>query len=345
MSVILVTKKEYGKAVGSCTEFRKENILAAPCDEKSLAEAVRNQSARVVVVGVEPYAGPLYEALEKNGEVGERPSALIARFGVGHDGIDKSLASKHGICVTNTPGTLSRSVAEHTFWLIGSLLRNVVQGDVAMRSGEFPSHCGFELGGKTMLVVGAGEIGRKVARTARFGFDMRVFAVDRYSLQESCNLAKKNEQEYLQENGIEQYGQDVDAFLAEADVVSLHLASTEATRHFISEQRLQRMKRTAVLVNTSRGPVVDERALFQALKTKQIMGAALDVFESEPYSPDGEETDLRTLDNVVLTPHWGSSTFEANKRMAESVLHNIACFFEKRYDDMDIVDRTVFRNT
>ena len=345
MSIILVTEKEYEKAVGSCTEFRKETILAAPGDEKGLTEAVRSQSARVVVVGVETYGEPLYEALEENGGIGERPSALIARFGVGHDGIDKKLAAKHGICVTNTPETLIQSVAEHTFWLIGSLLRNVLKGDAAMRKGEFPSYCGFELGGKTMLVVGAGEIGRKVARTARWGFDMRVLVVDSRSLQESCDLAKKTEKEYLQENGIERYGQDVDVFLEEADVVSLHLASTEATRHFISEKRLQRMKRTAVLVNTSRGPVVDERALFQALNTNRIMGAALDVFESEPYSPDDEEADLRMLDNVVLTPHLGSSTFEANKRMSESVLNNITRFFEKRYDEMNIVDHSVFRNS
>lgn len=341
MNTILVTKKEYDKAAERFRAFESGRVLpVAGSDEESLAENVRKNRARVVVVGVDSYVGPLYEALEAVGD--GHPSALIARFGVGHDGIDKALCRKHGICVTNTPGVLNRSVAEHTFWLIGSLLRFVVEGDAAMRRGEFPSRSGFELSGKTLLVIGAGEIGREVARIARFGFGMRVLAVDSRSLSESAAAGNRSERLYLEENGIERYSQRLDDFLSEADVVSLHLASTESTRHFVSQKMLDGMKTGAVLINASRGPIVDEQALYRALKEKRILGAALDVFESEPYRPVGECGDLRTLDNIVLTPHLGSSTLEANLRMGESVLNNIAFFFEKRYSDMNIIDRGFF---
>ncbi|GHT32022.1 hypothetical protein FACS1894214_3700 [Planctomycetales bacterium] len=219
------------------------------------------------------------------------------------------------------------------------LLRNVVKGDNAVRRGEFPSFSGFELGGKILLIVGAGEIGRNVARIARFGFGMKVFAAGSVSLEKLSERLKILPEKFLNENGIERYSQDVDSLLPEADVVSIHLASTPQTYHFVSKSRIDLMKPSAVLINTARGAVVDEVAVFESLQTNRIAGVALDVFESEPYVPQTPDSDLRTLNNAVLTPHLASSSVEANRRMAESALKNVTLFFEQKFGEMNIVNR------
>ncbi len=328
MNKILVTQKEYDKAA-IVFEASGFHVVPVAGEERLLADAVRKHSARAVIVGVEPYVGPLYESL---GEIGSKyryeknPGAIIARFGVGHDKIDKAAAARHGIAVVNTPGVLDRSVAEHTFWLLGALLRKITVGDAAMRDGLFPTLTGSELYGKTFLAVGFGSIGREVTKIARFGFGMRVFAAGRSPQPE----------EFLREHGVERYSTDVDSLLPEADVVSIHLASTPETFHYFSTSRFEKMKRTAVLLNTARGAVLDERNLVAVLNAGRITGAALDVFEAEPYVPQGDESfDLRQLSNVVLTPHLGSSSVEANRRMAESSLRNVSLFFERRFDELN----------
>ncbi|MDR1964800.1 MAG: hypothetical protein LBQ50_13590 [Planctomycetaceae bacterium] len=341
MKTILVTNKEYVKASTVFSGYSKSTILPVPSDESDLAESVRKYAARCVIAGVEKYTGLLYEALrevtENSGSKNNSYGSLIARFGAGHDGIDKKLARQYGIAVTNTPGVLSRSVAEHTFWLMGSLFRNIIKGDNTMRSGTFPSLSGFELGGKTLLIVGAGGIGRQVARIARFGFGMYVFAVGSCPLHEFSERQQVSPERFLNENGIERYSHEIDLLLPEADVVSLHLASTPQTFHFVSKSRINLMKPSAVLINTARGAVVDEAALFEALVTNRIAGAGLDVFESEPYKPVTPDSDFRTLNNVVLTPHLGSSSVEANHRMAELTLKNAELFFEQQFDKMNLV--------
>ena len=345
MKTILMTEKEYGKAGNVVFNVPELKVLPAAAEERELAENILQYSANCVVVGVENYTGLLYDALYDVAQT-ISPNApfggLIARFGVGHDGIDKMLARQRRIAVTNTPGVLTRSVAEHTFWLMGTLLRHIVKGDRAMRDGAFPSYNGFELYGKTLLVIGIGEIGKHVARIASHGFGMRVYATDRHPLEELAqhqHPEPRHPEDWLREHGIERYSADVGVLLPEADIVSLHLASTAETRHIISTPRLALMKPGAVLINTSRGPVVDEAALFEALSSGNIAGAALDVFETEPYYPVTESADLRTLNNVVLTPHLGSSSVEANRRMGESVLKNIRLFHEGRFDEMNMVSR------
>ena len=342
MKTILMTAKEYEKAKGVVADVPEMKVLPTAAEESELAENIRKYSVNCVIVGVENYTGPLYDALYSVAQTdGANKSfdALIARFGVGHEGIDKTQTRQKRIAVTNTPGALTRSVAEHTFWLIGALLRNIVKGDCAVRKGLFPSFNGFELYGKTLLVVGIGEIGQQVARIASHGFGMHVYAADRCSLEELAQNRHIAPEKWLGEYGIERYSSDVDALLPEADVVALHLASTPETRHFISTDRIALMKPEAVLINTARGPVVDELALFEALVSGKIAGAALDVFESEPYRPVTESADMRTLDNVVLTPHLGSSSIEANRRMGESVLKNVRLFYESRFDEMNIVSK------
>jgi lactate dehydrogenase-like 2-hydroxyacid dehydrogenase len=340
MKTILVTEKEFDKGRAQFSADSEWNIISVPSEETDLAESVRKYAACCVIAGVNKYTGLLYEALHevslKEKNVASYCS-LIARFGVGHNGIDKMLARQRNIAVTNTPGVLSQSVAEYSFWLMGALLRNIVKSDKIMRDGSFPSLIGSELYGKTLLIIGTGSIGQQVARIARFGFGMRVFAVGRCPLDELAGRNNISVQKFLDENGIECYSSDVDISLPEADIVSLHLAPTPQTRHFMSKPRFNLMKPTAILINTARGHVVNETDLFETLSSGRIAGAALDVFETEPYEPVSKSADLRTLNNVILTSHLGSSTIEANQRMAESALRNVKLFFEGRFNEMNLI--------
>jgi len=214
---------------------------------------------------------------------------VVANYAVGVDNIDLEAARRRGIVVTNTPDVLTRATAELALALLLALLRRVAEGDRFVRSGEpwrfsLEFMLGHGLDGKAVLVVGPGRIGREVGRLAE-AFGARV------------SFAGRND--------------DLDALLVDADVVSINCPSTPETRHLFDAQRLARMKPSAVLVNTARGPIVDERARVEALRNGVIAGAALDVYEREPDVDDG----LRSLDNVVLTPHLGSATRETRAGM------------------------------
>jgi phosphoglycerate dehydrogenase-like enzyme len=276
-------------------------------------------------LGVESYVGPLYDVLPHGG--------VVARFGVGHDGIDKIKATQAGIFVTNTPGVLDDSVAEHAIWLMGSLARNICWHNSEMLKSKWQPRLGIELAGKTLLVIGCGKIGSKVAKIASFGFGMHVIGYDVVQL----------DHEKMESCGFSEISSSLESVLSQADFVSLHLPSLPQTRHFVQAEFLTAMKSTAYLINTARGPVVDEVALYNALKADKIAGAALDVFENEPYAAVASDKDLRTLPNIVLTPHLGSSTTEACQRMAERVLFNLQACLEKRYNDMDIVNPDVLK--
>jgi len=315
---VLVSELEYakGRDVFEAAEVR---VQPAPVDELELAAAVLAARARVVIVGGMPYLGPLYEALAA---VAGGRGALIARFGVGHDSIDKRQAAARGITVTNTPGVLDQSVAEHALWLMGSLARHVAGGDAALRGGQFQGLAGIELAGRTLAVIGCGPIGRRVARIGQQGLGMYVLGVDRVPVEVGFAT------------GLDAYTNDADRAFAEADVVSLHLPATAETRHFVDRRRLELMKPSALLVNTARGSLVDERALFDALAGDTIAGAALDVYETEPYVPAAPDKDLRRLPNTLLTPHVGSNTREANRRMAEASLRCAREFLAGRFDGL-----------
>ncbi len=330
-NIVLVTQLEFTKGEEAFRSESRFELLPIPPDEQILSEAVIAHHCRAVIVGVAPYTHPLYEALGKTG--GSR-GALIARFGVGHDNVDKVQAKQRGIIVTNTPGTLDQSVAEHAMWLMGSLAKRIAAADARFRAGEFVPEMGIELHGKTLGVIGFGGIGQRVAAMAHFGFGMRVVAAGRRSLEE---LAKSLDQ-IKAETGVDDYTDNVAAVLREADVVSIHLPANAQTRHFFNAQRLALLKPTALLINTARGSLVDESALFDALSSGQIAGAALDVFEKEPYEPVSPDKDLRTLSNVVLTPHIGSNTRTANNNMARSCLETVGKFFENRLDELPRVN-------
>jgi phosphoglycerate dehydrogenase-like enzyme len=312
---VLVTEVEYRKAEPVFAGSAGLNCTPAPASEDELAQAVRDRGARHVVVGIQPYRKALYEALG--------PGSVIARFGVGHDGIDKVFATARSILCTNTPHVLDQSVAEHTILLIASAARHLMTVTSEMRRAQWSPHVGSELSAKTLVLIGTGPISQAVAKIAAFGYGMQVVGVARTRRKIV---------------GFHTVTDDVNEPLASADYVSLHIPATPSNAHYLNAARLERFPRHAWLINTARGAVVDEHALYDALAERRIGGAALDVFEREPYSPIGTTHDLRTLPNVILTPHVGSSTFEANRRMALRALENIRLAEARQYDHMDLLN-------
>ena len=224
-----------------------------------------------------------------------RGGAILARFGVGHDGIDKPLARKHGIVVTNTPGALDISVAEHAIWLMGNLARHVSSLESRFRRGRFEPCGGIELHGRSLGIIGFGAIGRRVARMAHFGLRMNVLAVDPRSPAELETQEHRPLSEILAAYGVSLYTSDLEIVLGQADIVSLHLPSIPRLGTSSTPPACLQMKPTALVINTARGAVLDENALYDALAAGQIGGAALDVFETEPYQPasPGKDADAR----------------------------------------------------
>ncbi|MEM3948511.1 MAG: D-2-hydroxyacid dehydrogenase [Zestosphaera sp.] len=242
---------------------------------------------------------------------------IIARAGVGLDNIDVRTAEARGIKVINTPEAPTRSVAELVFGLTLALARRISYSDRKMREGKWVKKEaeGFELKGKTLGVVGLGRIGREVALIATKGFGMRVIYYDPYRLDPQAE----------QELGVTYT--DLDTLLRESDVVTLHVPLTPQTRYLIGEGRLRLMKRSAVLINTSRGGVIDTQALIKALNEGWIAGAGLDVYEEEPLPPNHP---LTAFKNVVLAPHAASATYDARHGMAEVGAENLLAFYEGR---------------
>jgi len=234
---------------------------------------------------------------------------VIANCAVGFDNIDLGAARRRGIVVTNTPGVLTEATADLTWAAILGLVRRLVAGDRLMRRGEFRGFgptllLGIDLQGKTLGIVGLGQIGRAVARRAA-GFGMEVVYHDPQVGDRALELGRR--------------ASSLEALLAEADVVTLHTPLLPETRHLIDAARLRTMRRGAYLVNTSRGPIVDERALVEALRSGELAGAALDVYEEEPRLAPG----LVELENVLLLPHLGSATVETRRRMADLAAANL----------------------
>lgn len=242
---------------------------------------------------------------------------IFANYAVGFDNIDLNEAKKLGIMVTNTPGVVSNTVAEHTFAIMLSIAHRISEGDRFARAGKYHGWepmmlLGTDLSGKTLGVIGLGSIGSRVAYQGKKGFDMNVIYYD----------VKRNEQ-FEKEMGAV-FLPTPEEVLKKADFVSIHVPLMDSTRHLINAERLKMMKPSAYLVNTSRGPIVDEKALAQALKNNVIKGAAIDVFENEPAI----EPELIKLENVILTPHIASATLEARDKMALLAANNIISALE-----------------
>lgn len=315
MIKVAVTDLEYDKAVEVFANAAGFECLRAPTPEAGLAEFVRANAVAYVIVGVDKYRNELYEALPRGG--------IIARFGVGHDGIDKQLASDKGIYCTNTPGVLDDSVAECAVGLMLSAARRLAECAADNKNHRWQNHLGAELSGKTLSIIGCGNIGRKVAKIAKAGFSMKVIGFDIASPKDmSC---------------IDEFTSDFATAVKNADFVTLHIPDIPATKNFINAERIAMMKRNAILINTARGGVLDEDALYDAIAAGTITNAALDVFKCEPYLPQTPEKDLRDLEPVIMTPHIGSSTNEACNRMAESALQNIYLITNGNAEQADLV--------
>jgi len=233
---------------------------------------------------------------------------IIGRVGVGVDNVDIEACAKRGIIVFNTPGLNAESVADLTIALILAVARKLFHLVKITKEGSWDeklSYVGIELYGKTIGIVGLGNIGQAVARRAK-GFNMRILYYDR---KRKVEAEKKLGAIFV----------DFRTLLRESDIVTLHVPLTKETRHMIGERELKLMKPTAILINTARGEVVDYKALYKALKEGWIMGAGIDVYEKEP----AYNHPLFNLDNVVVTPHVGDLTYEAYRRMLKEVCYNI----------------------
>jgi glyoxylate reductase len=238
---------------------------------------------------------------------------VVANIAVGYDNIDLAAARARGIVVTNTPDVLTEATAELTWALILAVTRRIPEGDRLVRRGAWKGWAldfmlGMELRGRQLGIVGLGRIGAAVAsRAAAFGM-----SVVHHSLGVAASSASPLPAPEVR-------ALPLDELLATSDVVSLHVPLTPATRHLVDRRALARMKRSSYLVNTSRGPVVDEEALAWALGERLIAGAALDVYEREPAVNER----LVSLDNVVLAPHLGSATTETRTAMADLAVRNV----------------------
>ncbi len=240
------------------------------------------------------------------------PIKICATYSVGFNHIDLKAAKEMGIVVTHTPGVLTNAVVEFTVAAILSLAKRIVEADKFTRQGRYKGwepelFLGLEIKGKTLGVLGAGRIGSSVAKTF-MNLGMKVLYYDIAPNEELDRLGAIFEEK--------------DLILKRADIVTVHVPLLESTRHFLSDREFDLMKDSALLVNTSRGPVIDEKALVKALQESKIAGAFLDVFENEPEF----EPELKELDNVILTPHIASAGKETRDKMSSMAAQSIIDF-------------------
>lgn len=242
---------------------------------------------------------------------------LYANYSIGYDNFDIAEANKRGISLTNAPGDYVDGIAEHAIALILALMSRLVEGDNFMRKGKYKGwdpmlFIGDDISGKTVAIIGTGRIGEKVARKIYASFGAKIIYYDivrNERIEKECNAVFMN---------------SVDEALMVADVVSIHVPLLPSTHHLINKDRLNKMKSSAYLINTSRGAVIDENALVEALKEGKIKGAGLDVYEFEPKLAKG----LTKLENTILSPHIASAQAEARVEMSRIVAENVIDFFE-----------------
>ena len=293
IGINLLKEKGYDVEVGPEEKISREDLI----------EKAKGADA-ILSVLTEKIDG---EVMESAGE----QLKIVANYAVGYNNIDVEEAKKKNIMVTNTPGVLTESVAEHAIAFLFSIAERIVEADKFMRAGKYKAWgpkmlLGADIQGKTLGIIGLGRIGTAVAQRMQDGFDVKIVY---YDLKRNEELEEKFGMKY----------KELDDLLKESDFVSIHTALTDETKHLINAEKLALMKSSAYLINTARGPIVDETALIEVLKEKKIAGAALDVFENEPELTPG----LVDLDNVVLTPHIASATEGTRNKMSEMAAKNI----------------------
>lgn len=313
MKNIFITRQIPGNAIKTLEE--KGYIVTVgkykkPITEKELiGELKKKNYDAVVTLLTDKIGAKIFDA---------SPSTkLFANYSIGFDNFDLEEATKRGITMTNAPGNYVDGIAEHTIALILSLMSRIVEADTFVRKGKYKGwdpmlFIGDDIKGKTVAIIGTGRIGERVVHKLHFGFEANIVY---YDLVRNERIEKDCEAKFVN---------SVDEALALGDIVSLHVPLTKETRHLINKERLEKMKPNAYLINTSRGPVVDEKALVDALKKNKIRGAGLDVYEFEPKLAKG----LNKLSNIVLSPHIASAQHDAREEMSKVVAENVIDFLE-----------------
>ncbi|HUW48426.1 MAG TPA: glyoxylate reductase [Patescibacteria group bacterium] len=279
----------------------------APPPKKTIIEKAKNVDALATLLS-DKIDAEVYNAAPK--------LKIVSQLAVGFDNIDLAEATKRGIYVTNTPEVLTDTTADFAWALLMAVARRVVEADKYVRTGQWkvgwhPAMLtGRDVFGTTIGIVGAGRIGYAMAKRA-LGFDMKVLFYDVIPRPEIEKLGAKKV--------------DLTTLLRQSDFVTIHVPLMKETHHFINEEKLRLMKKTAYIINNSRGPVVDEKALHAALKEGWIAGAGLDVFEQEPTPADNP---LLKFDNVVVAPHISSASLDTRAKMSEMVADNLVSFFQ-----------------
>jgi glyoxylate reductase len=309
---IYVTRDQPGTALTELQNLYDVtiNLKDHPVSKRVLIEQVEGVSGIIACVG-DQIDGEVMDA--SGGTLQAVCNAIV-----GYDNVDLAAATERGICVTNTPGVLTETVADLTFGLILSVARNITSADRYIRTGNWhgwgpKQFLGVDVYGKTLGIVGLGRIGYAVAKRAR-GFNMKLLFYDVY---------RNPERE-------KQYGltfTSLDRLLQQSDYVSIHVPLLPQTRHFISKRELDLMKDTAFLINTSRGPVVNEKDLIKALHADKIRGAGIDVWDPEPPQANNP---LLAMDNVVVLPHIASASIETRSLMIQMAIDNLKCILQEK---------------
>lgn len=299
---VLITPRSFEHIKDKFLELLKDaeievvmNPYGRVIKEDEMVELIKDMDG--IIVGIDPITKRvIYNASKLK---------VISKYGVGVDNIDLESAKERNIVVTNTPNANSNAVAELTVGLIISVLRNIPLSDRRVREKKWDRFIGYELYGKTLGVIGTGSIGKRIIKLLK-GFDLNILCYDKFPDYE---WAEKENIKYV----------NFDELLKRSDIITIHIPLTEETRHLISERELSLMKKTAVIINTSRGGIINERDLYKFLKEGKIYGAGLDVLEDEPP----QNSPLIELDNVVITSHIGAHTQESIENMAFMAIDNL----------------------
>ncbi|MHC2995025.1 MAG: phosphoglycerate dehydrogenase [Candidatus Atribacteria bacterium] len=282
----------------------KRNITGRPYKKEELLKLIRDVDG--IIIGIDELSA---EIIEEANEL-----KVISKYGIGLDNIDINMATNKKIVVTNTPTANVDAVADLTFGLILSLARRIPEANKKTKSGKWEKIIGKSVWKKTIGIIGLGKIGKQVVKRAQ-GFEMNILVFRR-------NIFK--DKKFAQKYGIKYV--NLEKLLQKSDYITIHVPLNDATRNMISYEELGKIKKDAFLINTSRGGIVDEEALYDALRNNKLRGAALDVYENEPL----QETPLKELDNVIMTPHIGAYTEEAIDNMGIQSAQNLIDVLEGR---------------
>ena len=289
----MLTKKGY--------EIQRNNT-GRPYEKEEMLKLIRDVDG--IIIGIDELSAEIIEEANK--------LKVISKYGIGVDNIDINMATNKKIIVTNTPTANVDAVADLTFGLILSLARRIPEADKKTKSGEWEKIIGKPVWEKTLGIIGLGKIGRQVVKRAQ-GFKMNILV---YDLVKDEKFAQSYSIKYV----------NLEELLQKSDYITIHIPLNDATRDMISYEELEKIKKGAFLINTSRGGIVDEGALYNALRNNKLRGAALDVYNNEPP----RESTLKELDNVIMTPHIGAYTEEAIENMSIQAAQNLIDVLEGR---------------